>query len=78
MITTCTVKVYTLGKMEENTKVNMLKTKKKDTVSIHGLMVDAMKDNGKEENKMDLENIQFQMVVKSDMDSGQWEEDPIG
>lgn len=46
-------------------------------VSIHGLMVDAMKDNGKEENKMDKENIQFQ-VVKSDMDNGQWEEDPIG
>ena len=77
MITTCTVKVYTLGKMEENMKVNMLKTKKKDMVSIHGLMVDAMKDNGKEENKMDKENIQFQ-VVKFDMDNGQWEEDPIG
>jgi len=71
------VQVYTLGKMEENTKVSILKTKKKDLVSIHGLMEDAMKDNGKEENKTDKENIQFQ-VVKSDMESGQWEEDPNG
>ena len=46
LITTCMVKVYTLGKMEENTKVNISKIKNKDMVSIPGPMVDAMKDNG--------------------------------
>lgn len=44
--TKCTVQVFSLGLMAENTRVNTLTTRSKDTVCSHGQMEDNMMGTG--------------------------------
>ena len=45
-LTRCMAKEHSLGPMEENMLVNMLKIRREDTVSLYGQMVDATEANG--------------------------------
>jgi len=49
-------------KMDENTKVNIKMTKNMDKVYLHGLTVKFMKEVGKMEGNMDVQNLQMNMV----------------
>lgn len=50
--TKCTEKEYLFGQMVENTKVNILMTKRKVTANSVGQTDGATKEAGKTENKM--------------------------
>lgn len=76
-LTICMVRVFILGKMEENTKVLMNQIKSMVMVYMFGQMVGDMKEIGLMENNMDKENIYYLMVLLK-LVSGNMEKDSSG
>ena len=56
-ITRCTDTEYSPGVMVENTKENMLMTKKKEREDLYGLMEESTLEAGRMENNTAMENI---------------------
>jgi len=77
LVIKCMEKGHLHGKMEENLKVNIKMTKKKDLVLLHGLTIDIIKENGEMVNNMVL--VYITVVKKSSKrEFGKTEKDKDG